>query len=101
MCRKNVSVSSPLIANVAMSLCSHSAAATSSCVDRGFDAHRATSAPPAARVSIRFAVSVVTCRQAPMRMPSNGRSFSKRSRISASTGISPAAHSIRSRPASA
>ena len=47
---------------------STSAAATSSWVDNGFDAQSATSAPPACSVSIRFAVSVVTCRHAPMRM---------------------------------
>ncbi len=91
-------MSSPLTANVAMPLCSQSAAATSSWVDSGFDAQSATSAPPAASVSIRFAVSVVTCRHAPMRTPASGCSFSNRSRISASTGISPAAHSMRSRP---
>ena len=98
MCRKNVSVSSPFTANVAIPLCSHSAAATSSWVDSGFDAQSATSAPPAASVSIRFAVSVVTWRHAPIRTPASGRSFSNRSRISARTGISPAAHSMRSRP---
>ena len=55
--------------------------------------------PPSAS-RIRLAVSVVTCRQAPIRMSSSGRSFSKRSRIRASTPISPAAHAIRSRPCS-
>ena len=38
-----------------------SAAATSSWVDSGFEAHRTTSAPPAFSVRIRFAVSLVTC----------------------------------------
>ena len=52
-----------------MPLCSVSAAATSSWVDSGFEAASRTSAPPAASVSIRFAVSVVTCRQAAIRMP--------------------------------
>jgi hypothetical protein len=50
-----------------MSYSSTSAAATSSCVDSGFDAQSTTSAPPALRVRARFAVSVVTCRQAEMR----------------------------------
>ena len=81
-----------------MSLCSQSAAATSSWVESRFEAHSATSAPPAFSASIRFAVSVVTCRHAPIRTPWSGRSFSNRCRISASTPISPAAHSMRSRP---
>ena len=38
-------------------------------VERGFDAQSVTSAPPAFKVRIRLAVSVVTCRQAPMRTP--------------------------------
>src|SRR6184192_3770056 len=42
-------------------------AATSSCVESGFDPHRATSAPPPFSVTARFAVSVVTCRQAETR----------------------------------
>ena len=33
---------------------------------QGFEAHRNTSAPPATRVVTRLAVSVVTCRQAPI-----------------------------------
>src|SRR5438067_1671857 len=72
-----------------------SAAATSSCVECGLDAQRTTSAPPACRVRIRFAVSVVTCRQAEMRWPASGCSRSNRSRIAASTGICRSAHSIR------
>src|SRR5213596_2741372 len=60
---------------------SHSAAAASSCVERGLDAHRATLAPPSTRVRIRLAVSVVTCRHAPMRTPARGFSFLNRSRI--------------------
>src|SRR5437762_1083095 len=47
-----------------MSYSSTRAAATSSCVESGFDAQTTTSAPPALRVRIRFAVSVVTCRHA-------------------------------------
>ncbi len=44
-------------------------AATSSCVDSGFEAHSTTSAPPSRRQMARFAVSAVTCRQAETRMP--------------------------------
>src|ERR671915_840764 len=84
-----------------MSSWSHSAAATSSWVDSGLEAHTATSAPPAWRASSRLAVSVVTWRQAPTVIPASGRSFSNRSRISDRTLISPLAHSIRSRPFSA
>ena len=46
-----------------------SAAATSSWVERGFEAQRKTFAPPAFSVIARFAVSVVTCRQAARLMP--------------------------------
>ena len=62
-----MSWSSPLIAKHEMSYSSTSAAATSSCVESGFDAHSTTSAPPAFSVRMRFAVSVVTCRHAAMR----------------------------------
>ena len=41
----------------------------SSCVESGLEAHSATSAPPSRSVIIRLAVSLVTCRQAEMRMP--------------------------------
>jgi len=41
----------------------------------GLEAQRATSAPPALRVSIRLAVSVVTCRQADKRRPRSGFSL--------------------------
>ena len=44
-----------------------SAAATSSCVESGFEAQSRTSAPPAFSVRARLAVSVVTCRHAEMR----------------------------------
>ena len=60
----------------------------------GFEAHRAISAPPALSVRIKFAVSVVTCIHAANRIPENGFSFSKRRRISASTGMFLSAHSI-------
>src|SRR5215813_1803241 len=76
-----------------------SAAATASLVESGFEAQSAMSAPPALRVIIRLAVSEVTCRQALTRMPCRGRSVSKRFRIMSSTGISRAAHSMRSSPA--
>src|SRR5262245_40978843 len=80
---------------------STSAAATSSCVDSGLDAQRTTSAPPALSVRARFAVSVVTCRHAEMRCPASGCSFSKRSRIAASTGICRSAQAIRRTPSGA
>src|SRR4029453_10867924 len=80
---------------------STSAAATSSCVESGFEAQRTTSAPPAFSVRARLAVSVVTCRQAEMRYPESGCSRSKRSRIAASTGICRSAHSIRRTPSGA
>ncbi len=78
-----------------------SAAATSSCVESGLEAQSATSAPPAASVRMRLAVSVVTCRHAPTRMPFSGFSASKRWRMEASTGISRSAHSMRPRPSAA
>src|SRR5579875_2281759 len=78
-----------------------SAAATSSWVDSGLAAHRARTAPPARSARTRFAVSAVTCRQAATCRPSSGRWAANRSRIRASTGIWPAAHSIRSSPAAA
>ena len=45
----------------------------SSWVDSGLLAHSATFAPEATSARMRFAVSVVTCMQAPMRTPSSGR----------------------------
>src|SRR5687767_68812 len=50
---------------------------------------------------MRFAVSVVTWRQAATRRPRNGFSFAKRSRTWRSTGISRSAHSMRRSPSSA
>ncbi|CAB5063337.1 unannotated protein [freshwater metagenome] len=73
----------------------------SSCVESGFDAQSDNSAPPAARARIKFAVSVVTCMQAEMRIPVNGFSFSKRVRICASTGMFRSAHSILFLPSAA
>src|SRR6188474_3449287 len=81
-----------------MSYSSTRAAATSSCVESGLEAQRTTSAPAAFNVRARFAVSVVTCRQAETRWPASGCSRSKRSRIAASTGICRSAHSMRRFP---
>src|SRR2546423_447381 len=77
------------------------AAATASLVESGLEAQSAMSAPPALSVSMRFAVSLVTCRQAATRRPFSGCSFVKRCRIRLSTGISRAAQSIRSCPCAA
>ena len=74
------------------------AAATSSCVETGFEAHSSTWAPPAAGARMRFAVSAVTCMHAAMRMPSSGRSRANRSRMARSTGMSRSAHPMRPRP---
>ena len=41
----------------------------SSWVDSGLEAHSVTFAPEAESARMRFAVSVVTCMQAPMRTP--------------------------------
>src|SRR5829696_2672113 len=76
-----------------------SAAATSACVANGFEAHSATAAPPASSTRTRLAVSDVTCRQAPTTRLSSGRSRANRSPIERSTGIWPAAQSIRASPA--
>ena len=66
-------------------------AATSSCVLNGFDAQRTTSAPPSRSVIARFAVSVVTCKQAEIRMPFSG---SPHQRVLALAGF----HGIHFRP---
>src|SRR5215813_4744571 len=89
------------MAKVGMPWSAASAAATSSWVLKGLDAHSATSAPPALRASARLAVSEVMCRQAAIRIPLSGLVFSKRWWISCSTGIDRPAHSIRPRPFSA
>src|SRR3989344_2203235 len=98
MCLKNVLRSSPEIANTGIPYSSTRPAAASSCEESGLDEQRATFAPPSLRVIIRLAVSTVTCRQAPTRCPLKGFSFRKRSRIPRRTGISCAAHSMRSAP---
>src|SRR2546427_4634849 len=77
------------------------AVASSSWVESGFEAQSAISAPPSFSVSMRFAVSVVTCRQAAIRFPLSGRSRANRARIWRSTGISRSDHSIRFTPCSA
>src|SRR5215472_8018432 len=89
------------MANTAIPKSSTSEAATSSCVERGLDAQSTKSAPPAESVRARFAVSAVTWRQAERRIPASGLSFSKRSRIWASTGIDLSAHSMRDLPLAA
>src|SRR5215471_14449931 len=76
-------------------------AATSSCVDSGFDAQSTTSAPPSRRQIARFAVSAVTCRHAEMRMPVRGWFLMNSFRIIWSTFIDWFAHSMRFLPRSA
>src|SRR5580698_2160758 len=78
-----------------------SEAATSSCVDSGFDAQRTTSAPPSRRQIARFAVSAVTCRQAEMRMPLRGWFLMNSLRIICRTFMDWFAHSMRFLPSSA
>src|ERR1043166_4342799 len=75
-----------------------SEAATSSCVDSGFEAISTASAPPACSARARFAVSVVMWAQATSFTPTSGFSSAKRSRIKRSTGISRSAHSMRCLP---
>src|SRR5690625_1382070 len=77
------------------------AAATSSWVLNGLEAHSATSAPPAANVRMRLAVSVVTCMHAAMRKPAKGFVRDHSSRMATSTGMFCSAHSMRRRPCSA
>src|SRR5713226_738438 len=89
------------MANVGMLKSRLREAATSSCVDSGLDAHSTASAPPSRRAIIKFAVSLVTCRQAETRIPLSGCSLTKRLRIDSSTGICCPAHSILRLPASA
>src|SRR5690349_12597896 len=84
-----------------MSYSRTSAAAVSSCVDSGLEAQSASCAPPAFKVSMSTAVSVVTCRHAPRRIPLSGCSCVKRSRTCRRTGIDCSAHSILSRPSPA
>src|SRR5271166_768365 len=76
-------------------------AATSSCVDSGFEAQSTTSAPPSRRQIARFAVSAVTCRQAETRMPLSGWFLMNSLRIICSTFMDWFAHSMRFLPSSA
>src|SRR5580658_6158518 len=76
-------------------------AETSSCVERGFEAQRTTSAPPSRRQMARFAVSAVTCRQAEMRMPFRGWFLMNSFLIICSTFMDWFAHSMRFLPRSA
>src|SRR5207302_10493054 len=86
------------MAKVGIPCSAERAAATASLVESGFEAQRTTSAPPALRVIIRLAVSLVTWRQAETRSPDRGRCSRKRSRIRSSTGTSRAAQWIRPWP---
>src|SRR6202162_756242 len=76
-------------------------AATSSCVDRGLEAHSTTSAPPSLRQMARFAVSAVTCRQAETRMPFKGWFLMNSLRMICRTFMDWLAQSIRFLPRSA
>src|SRR5579864_979973 len=76
-------------------------AATSSWVESGLEAHSTTSAPPSRSVTARLAVSVVTCRQAEMRMPLSGWFLMNSLRMLCSTGMDWLAHSMRRFPRSA
>src|SRR5512132_2783976 len=100
-CRWKVSRSAPWTANTAAPSSWWMAAATSSLVERGLEAHRASSAPPATRARQRLAVSVVTCRQAAMRWPARGGVRASSSATAASTGMRLAAKSILRRPSGA
>src|SRR5438876_2511449 len=77
---------------------STSAAATSSCVLSGLDAKSTSPAPPAWSVCIECAVSLVTWRQALIRILLSGFCFANRSRMLASTGMDLSAHSMRPCP---
>ena len=59
----------------------------SSWVESGLDAASRTSAPPERSARTSTAVSAVTCRQAAMVMPSNGRSAANRAASAASSGM--------------
>src|ERR1700693_1968237 len=89
------------MAYVLIPCCAASAAATASLVERGLEAHSATSAPPALSVSIKLAVSLVTWRLPARLSPLSGCSCTNRARISVRTGISRAAQSMRSWPCAA
>src|SRR5579859_249777 len=73
----------------------------SSWVLSGFDAARWTRPPPAVSTPTRTAVSAVTCRQAAIERPSNGRVRAYSCRSRPSTGIERSAHAILAAPVSA
>src|SRR5664279_4254497 len=77
------------------------AAAVSSWVASGLDAHSRTWAPPACRARRKTPVSGVTCRQAATRTPSKGRSSANLAAIPRRIGIALTAQAIRDRPDSA
>ena len=85
-CLKNSSFDTPRIACTSISF-SARYAATASLVESGFEAHSATLAPPALRVNIKFAVSLVTCIHAPMFNPSKGFFSANSDLISSKTCI--------------
>src|SRR5258706_8795875 len=86
------------MANTLMPSCPTREDATSSCVDSGLLLHRRSSAPTAASVRARLAVSEVTCRQAARRRPRSGFSRLNRSRMLRTTGIWASAQRMRVRP---
>src|SRR5499427_7519755 len=78
-----------------------SEAETSSWVESGLEAQRATSAPPSRKQIARLAVSAVTCRQAETRTPFSGWFLMNSLRIICRTFIDWLAQSIRFFPRSA
>ena len=100
-CFAYVSLSSPAIANTGMPQYLTRAAATSSWVERGFEAARTASAPPSFIAIQSAAVSLGTWTHAVSLKPSKGFSFLNLSVIFAKTGISFCAHSIFFFPCSA
>src|SRR5580700_11134814 len=89
------------MANTGMLWSRTSEAATSSWVERGFEAQSTTSAPPSRRQIARFAVSAVTCMHAEMRIPFRGWFLMNSLRIICSTFMDWFAHSMRFLPSSA
>merc|ERR1719230_2220947 len=95
---------SPFQANTAEVLASAIAAAASSCVEKMLQEHQRTSAPRAAKVSMRTAVCTVMCRDPVIFAPFNGNAPSGPSSCfleAMSPGISTSARSSCFRPASA
>ena len=73
----------------------------SSWVDRGLDAASDTAAPPACSNRTIIAVSAVTCRQAAMDSPANGRCPANRRIRLASSGMDRSAYRMRASPSAA